>query len=191
MNCITIKNLKKRYDEKVVFSDLSLSIECGAVTCLMGASGSGKTTLLRILAGLEKKNGGEIENPCKNISFMFQEDRLCEDFSSLSNIRFVVGKKMSDREIRAHLSALGLGEYADKCVRSMSGGMKRRVALARALCAPFDLLLLDEPFKGLDESLKLSVMEYIKKCAKGKTVLCVTHDESDVQNFGAAVIRLS
>lgn len=190
MSSIEIRNLHKRYGEKSVLTALSLSFECGKISCLMGASGSGKTTLLRILAGLESQDGGEIKNPCRKVSFMFQEDRLCEDFSPVSNIRFVVGKGMRDEVIRTHLCALGLSGHLDKPVRQMSGGMKRRVALARALCAPCDLLLLDEPFKGLDEALKAAVIEQIKAAAQGKTVLCVTHDPSAANALDAKVIRL-
>jgi len=190
MNILEIKNLTKHFGEKTVLENVSMCFEAGKTTCIMGASGCGKTTLLRILAGLETPDSGEIIRHYKDVSFVFQEDRLCEDFSPISNIRFVTGKQVKEEEIIRHLNSLGLVEHLKSPVRTMSGGMKRRVALARALSVPYDFLILDEPFKGLDEKLKLSVIGYLRAATKGKTVLCVTHDWKEAELLGDTVLQM-
>lgn len=190
MSEIVLRNLSKSYGENLVISDLNLNIKSGVTTCLMGPSGCGKTTLLRLIAGLEKPDSGEIMSEARKISYVFQEDRLSEDFSVISNIRFVVGKTMNSEDIRNLLKEFELGDVIDKPVRELSGGMKRRVAIARALSATYDLLILDEPLKGLDEKLKQHVMEVIKNHTKGKTVIYVTHDSSEADVMGASVICL-
>ena len=148
----------------------------------VGPSGYGKTTLLRIIAGLEKPDAGSVEGVPEQIGFVFQEDRLCEDFSAVSNVRLVTGKNMPKEEIVRH--------SLDKPVREYSGGMKRRVAIVRAVCYPAELLILDEPFKGLDEKLRMEVISYIRKYAKGKTVLCVTHEPEDAERLGGKNIEM-
>lgn len=190
MSEIVLRNLSKSYGENLVISDLNLNIKFGVTTCLMGPSGCGKTTLLRLIAGLEIPDSGEIMSEARKISYVFQEDRLSEDFSVISNIRFVVGKTMNSEDVRNLLNEFELGDVIDKPVRELSGGMKRRVAIARALSATYDLLILDEPLKGLDEKLKQHVMEVIKNHTKGKTVIYVTHDSSEADVMGARVITL-
>lgn len=189
MSDIVAKQLSKSFGDEVVFKDLSIRFQEGKTTCLMGPSGCGKTTLLRIIAGLEQADQGEIISDAKRISFVFQEDRLSEDFSAISNIRFVVGKSIPLKQITEMLEAFELGDSMHKPVRELSGGMKRRVAIARALCAPYDLLILDEPLKGLDEKRKMAVMETMKASAKGKTVICVTHDQAEADALGDHVIQ--
>lgn len=189
MSDIVAKQLSKSFGDEVVFKDLSIRFQEGKTTCLMGPSGCGKTTLLRIIAGLEQADQGEIISDAKRISFVFQEDRLSEDFSAISNIRFVVGKSIPLKQITEMLEAFELGDSMHKPVRELSGGMKRRVAIARALCAPYDLLILDEPLKGLDEKRKMAVMETMKASAKGKTVICVTHDQAEAEALGDHVIQ--
>lgn len=182
MSNIEVKNLCKSYDEKQVLNNFSAVFQEGKITCVMAPSGYGKTTLLRIIAGLEKQDSGEIIND-KKISFVFQEDRLSENFNMFSNVRFVTGKEVSDEKIMQTFKSLDLNEGYDKPVKLLSGGMKRRVALARGLLAHYDLLIMDEPFKGLDENLKYSVMDYLKEATKNKTVICVTHDLSEAEYF--------
>ena len=95
-----------------------------------------------------------------------------------------VWKSMPKEEIIRHLTEIGLGDSLDRPVHEYSGGMKRRVAIVRAVCYPAQLLILDEPFKGLDEKLRLEVIDYIRKYTGGKTVICVTHDPDDAERFG-------
>ena len=190
MSDIVLSEVVKTYGEKKALRSFSHTFPEGQITCLMGASGCGKTTLLKILAGFETPDAGELSGVPQKIAFVFQEDRLCEDFTALSNIRMVCGKNKSKEEIVSHLKELGLGEEVNKPVRTFSGGMKRRVAIARAMLYDADLVLLDEPFKGLDEGLRKSVMDYVLKYTKGKTVLCVTHDEKEAEYLGGSLVRM-
>ena len=167
---------------------MSFEVCRGEFLSLLGPSGCGKTTLLRIISGLTEKDSGTITGVPERISYVFQEDRLCEDFSCVSNIMAVTGRHLKKEEIRNHLKEIGLEESMDKSVKELSGGMKRRVAIARAVCYESELLILDEPFKGLDFSLKQTVMDYIKKYSSGRTVICVTHDLQEAEYMGGTVI---
>ncbi len=189
MSHINIKQISKAFGDKQILSDLSLCIEEGITTCIMGPSGCGKTTLLRIISGLETADEGEIISDAKRLSFVFQEDRLSENYTAVSNIKFVVGKSVPRKTIIEMLTEFGLEDSMNKPVRELSGGMKRRVAIARALCAPYDLLIMDEPLRGLDEKLKQSVMNTIKQKTKGKTVILVTHDTSEAEFLGNKLIH--
>ena len=188
-NKIKITDLSKAFGEKQVLSHLSLSFEKGKISCLMGASGSGKTTLLRILLGLEEADGGTLEGIEKPIVCLFQEDRLFEDFSVLTNIR-AASPKASPQEILLHLTELELGGELKRPVRKLSGGMKRRVALIRAVLAPSETLLLDEPFKGLDEEMAKKAADYLLRHQNGRTVLLVTHEKKDAERLGAKTLYL-
>ena len=182
---IKIENLSKSYDDKQVFQNLNMELEEGKITCIMAPSGKGKTTLLRILIGLEKADCGTVTGiKEKNISVVFQEDRLCENLNVLSNIRLVQKEKI---EIREGLEAVGLLDCCHQSVRELSGGMKRRVAILRALYAKWDILFLDEPFKGLDKETKERVIEFLRKSCEGKTVICITHEEKEAEALGAVI----
>ncbi|MCQ2552996.1 MAG: ATP-binding cassette domain-containing protein [Clostridia bacterium] len=186
---IQIKNINKAFGEKQVLEDFSCIIPAGKITCIEAPSGKGKTTLLNIIAGLISPDSGELAGVPDKIAFVFQEDRLCEDFSAVSNIKLTCGNKLSKEEICAHLKELGL-EADSKPVKSYSGGMKRRVAIARAICYDADLVILDEPFKGLDENLKRNVMDYVIKYTEGKTVICVSHDRSEAEYLGGILLTI-
>ena len=144
-----IEHLCKSFDGKAVLEDVSLTLEPGAAVCLMAPSGRGKTTLLRCIAGLEKPDGGQIIGRPERIGYVFQEDRLCDGFSAVDNIRLVTGRAVSEGDIRLHLAELGLAGSLDQPVRELSGGMRRRVAIGRAVCYGGGLLLRDAPVKGL------------------------------------------
>lgn len=186
---IHVKNISKAFDGKEVLSSQSFSFPEGTITCVTGPSGCGKTTLLRILAGLEVPDSGIVEKE-GSLAFVFQEDRLSENFNAVSNIRLVTGKNLPAEVILQHLEEIGLKDYAQKPVREYSGGMKRRVAIARAICYDADILLMDEPFKGLDQSLKTKVMDYVKRHCDGKTIIYVTHDPSEAEYLGGNILTL-
>lgn len=193
MNDIIIKDLCKSFGEKKVLENFSVTFPAGSVSCIMAPSGAGKTTLISIIQGFVKPDSGSISGNEVPMSAVFQEDRLCEDFNPVSNVRFSCGSKKnkkSKEEIVSCLASLGLGDSLGKPVREFSGGMKRRVAIARALMAEYELLFLDEPFKGLDEELKVSVAEYIRASSAGKTVIAVSHDESEAALLGATIIKM-
>ncbi len=188
---IELIHISKRFDDHVLFEDLNLSFIDGEINCLMGASGSGKTTLLQLLMGLVKPDNGELRGISgKKIAAVFQEDRLIEHFDAMRNIKLVCDKQMSEQRIEQELKLVGIEDYAKKTVNHFSGGMRRRVAIVRAILANSDILLLDEPFKGLDELLKNQVMEYVQLRTAGKTVILVTHDQKDAQRLQAPMILL-
>lgn len=193
---IRIENLNKAYGGQQVLKDFCAEFPEGKVTCIMAPSGRGKTTLFRILLGLEKADSGKITGlEEKRISAVFQENRLCENLSAGDNIRLVQTKKEGrtkdfSRRIEEGLRAVGLEGCSGRPVREFSGGMKRRIALLRALYAPCEVLLLDEPFKGLDKETKVKVMDFVRDICQGKTVLCITHEEEEVQALEAGKLEL-
>ncbi len=192
MKKLHIQDISKRYGDTVVFDRFSSTIYPGEVNVLFGASGSGKTTLLRLLMGLEEADEGTIHIvEDLRISAVFQEDRLCNNLSAFSNVKLVVEPSVTSGQIKDSLCAVGLKDAIRKPAKELSGGMKRRVALVRALMATYDLLILDEPFKGLDEATKVQVVAYTLEKIKNKTVLLVTHDAEEVKMMHAEhVIRL-
>ena len=174
---VHIEHLCKAYDGKSVLENVSFTTAAGRVTCIMAPSGRGKTTLLRILLGLERADSGTVTLPehCR-WSAVFQEDRLLEHLDAMGNLRFVLGGALDGAAAGRLLAELGLGDTAGKPVREFSGGMKRRLALARALLAPFDLLALDEPFTGLDEDNRDRAWRCVLDRTAGRTVLLVSHE---------------
>ncbi len=185
-----LKNISKAFGEKQVLKDFSLAIPEGQVTALMGPSGCGKTTLLRVILGLEMADSGEIigtEN--RRISAVFQEDRLLTRLTAEGNLRFVAEREEQLRQIPLLLREMGLAHEREPAA-TFSGGMKRRLAIARALLADYDLLVLDEPFRGLDEETKGQVMETVRRRSAGKTVLLVTHDEEEARTMTDRIVRL-
>lgn len=185
MKDIKICRLSKSFGEKDVLRDLTLTLVGGGRYALMGPSGCGKTTLLSILAGLLRADGGRVEGLPPRVSMVFQEDRLLDGLSAYRNLRVVLPASVSDAAIFGCLAALGLGEDAQRPVSELSGGMRRRVAIARALLAEGELLLLDEPFKGLDEATRAQTAAYLVQHTEGKTVLLVTHDSEEAALLGA------
>lgn len=192
MNKLQIKNISKRYGDTVVFDHFSCTVYPGEVNVLFGASGSGKTTLLRILMGLEESDEGSTSSfDTMKISAVFQEDRLCNNLSAYSNVKLVLEPSFPSEQVKGALAAVGLQDAIRKPARELSGGMRRRVALIRALLTTYDLIVLDEPFKGLDESTKKEVIAYTVEATKGKTVLLVTHDMEEAELMQAKhVIKL-
>ncbi len=185
-----ITHLTAGFDGKTVLRDLSLDIPEGKTTCILGPSGCGKTTLLRCIAGLLRPEAGQIEGVPEKTAFLFQEDRLAEDYSAVSNLRLVTGRKVPRERIEALLRALELTEYRQP-VREFSGGMKRRVAIARTLIYGADLILMDEPFKGLDESLRKKTMQIVRESLRDRTVILVTHDPEEAEFMGDRSVLLT
>ncbi len=191
MSGISVKNLRKSYGEQLVLNDVTFELPNQGITCIMAPSGVGKTTLLRILLGLEQPDSGTVSRfPDCHWAAVFQEDRLLEHLDAMGNLRFVLGNELDAEDAKCLLAELGLTEAEGKPVRDFSGGMKRRVALARALLAPSDALALDEPFTGLDEENREKAISCILKRTAGKPVLLVTHNEDDAAGLNAEVIHL-
>ena len=168
---LRVEHLCKRYGENAVLDDISFTARVG-VTRLLGPSGIGKTTLLRVLLGLETPDGDRFR-----WTAVFQENRLLEGLDAEGNLRFVLGANYNAAAAQALLEELGLGDVGKKKVRDYSGGMQRRLALARALLAPSDALALDEPFTGLDAENREAAMRAILRAAETKIVILSTHEE--------------
>ena len=157
---IRIENLQKSFGSLPVLRDFSHDFLEGKIYCLFGPSGCGKTTLLHLIAGILPWDGGLVsgaEN--KKIAFVFQEDRLLPWRTAEENIRFVL--RQENRDVLQYLRAVNLEEFKDYLPHQLSGGMARRVALARAFAYQGQILLMDEPFKGIDEETKKKIMDYI------------------------------
>lgn len=192
---LCMEHLSKKYGELQVLQDLSLTLEQDACYCLMSPSGSGKTTLLRILMGLEKADSGRIftdGGPAwpLTISPVFQEDRLCPSFSPLENVQMVLKKTWQKEKLIQAMTCLLPEECLTRPVSTLSGGMKRRAAILRAVLAPSHMLLMDEPFTGLDEALKLEVIRYILENRQNRFLLITTHQEEDVKLLKGVRIQL-
>lgn len=188
---IVINKICKSFGDQKVLDGFSAELKPGSVTALMAPSGAGKTTLLNIILGLMPADSGEITGLSGlKAAAVFQEDRLFPGSDAYANVNSVLGSPVSKELLDAEFSAIGLTDYIKKPVKELSGGMKRRVAIVRALLSDYDFLVLDEPFKGLDEALKNKVIEYVKEKTAGKTVLLVTHDIQEAESMGAAVINL-
>ena len=185
MSLLEIKNLTKSFDEKIVIDSLSLSLPERGIVAVMGPSGCGKTTLLRMIAGLEKADGGEIIGLPKSCSYVFQEPRLFPWLSAKDNIALVCDNEKAALD---WLARVELSDAADKLPSELSGGMEQRVSFARALSYNAELYILDEPFTGLDEALKTRLFSLVKEKAESSLVLIVTHDKSEADSLADEII---
>lgn len=191
---IEIKNLNKKFNDKVIFNNLNLTIEDGEMLAISGASGSGKTTLLNILGKLDKEYDGNIIIDNKNlktitqtnylrntIGYLFQNYALADNLTVTRNLDFSL-KYSDDKSLEAKENALemvGLDpkEYLNKKIYTLSGGEQQRVALARLFLKPCSIILADEPTESLDVKNRDIILEILRKMNEhGKTVIVVTHD---------------
>ena len=190
MNDIRLTNLRKSFGEKTVLADLSLTLPAGRVTCVMAPSGGGKTTLMHIMLGLLPPDSGTVSGlDGQKIAAVFQEDRLIDTMDPVSNIRLVSPSLKRDAVIE-EMRRIGLTDCAGQPVSELSGGMRRRVALLRALMSDWDFLLMDEPFKGLDEETRAQTIRETRRLTAGRTVLLITHDPVEAEMMDAVVIHL-
>ena len=185
---LKITNLSKSFDDKCVVDEFSFVFPETGIVSITGVSGKGKTTLLNIIAGLVKQDSGDVENSYSSLSYSFQEDRLFPWLSVRKNIEIILDK-VADKEqiVSEWLEKIELSDFADYLPEKISGGMKQRVSLARALAYPSELVLLDEPFKGLDESLHQRMYELVEAEAKNRLIIMVTHDKSDVSEINIEI----
>jgi NitT/TauT family transport system ATP-binding protein len=192
---IILNNICKQYSGQIVLDHFSFEFQDNKSYCIMAPSGKGKTTLLHILMGLVNADSGIISGVDDYvIAPVFQENRLCENLSVATNIKMVCREKCSTPELTELLTRFLLPASMKKTVRSLSGGMKRRVALARALVSTRssggNLFLFDEPFKGLDVSTKEAVMHIVKKSFEGKTAIWVSHDPDEAKFIGSEIVQI-
>ncbi len=187
---VEIRDVSKSYCGVEVLKSVNLTLLPG-ITCLSAPSGAGKTTLVRILLGVEQPDSGFVLGlEAARLAAVFQEDRLLDRLDAEGNLRFVLGKAYDEKQAGALLEELGLKDAGGKPVGEYSGGMKRRLALARALSVPFDFLTLDEPFTGLDGENRKRAIACIRRRAAGKMVLVVTHNPEDAAELEAKTVGL-
>lgn len=180
---IEFVNVTKKFDKHKVLKNLTYTFEDKKTSFVMGSSGIGKTTLLRIIMGLENDYYGEVKGlEGRKISAVFQDDSLCQNSSVFLNIK-LVSELISKEKLIKDFSELGLYDILDKRVRELSGGMKRRVAILRALSVGFDTLIMDEPFKGLDSENKEKVMNMVIEKTFDKTAIIVSHNIEEYLYF--------
>ncbi len=183
---LKLDNISLSYEKKIIIDSLSYEFEDGKNTLIMGDSGIGKTSLLNIIASTLKASGGKLESSYEKISYVFQEPRLFEWLTALENVSIVSNKENAEEL----LTLMGLEDSFDKYPSELSGGMKQRVSIARALAYEPDLILLDEPFKGLDEERRREVAEILFKSLKGTTTIIVSHDKEDMK-YADTVLTLT
>ena len=184
-----INNLTKKFGKKIVFNNVCLDFVDNGVTYVMGESGSGKTTVLRILAGLDKDFKGEIDTVSSKISYIFQEPRLFSNLSVYDNVKIV--SDTSKYDVYGLLKVVELEKEANDLPSSLSGGMKMRLNLVRAIYYDADLVLMDEPFSALDDELKERILPQIFELLKNKTVIIVSHNFDEAKKYGDKIINLN
>ncbi len=179
-----IKIDEKKYGDKTVYKNFSLSVAEGKITCILGESGSGKTTLLNCVAGLSPFVG---EIPALKCSCVFQTPRLVPNLTVLGNLRLVCN---DENLILKTLGDLHLSDKRDAYPKTLSGGQAQRVALARALVYGGEIMLLDEPFSSLDLKLKMEISALFKNLQRQKNItsLFVTHDADEALSLGDEII---
>ncbi len=188
---IEIKDVSKSFDGRQVLKDFSLNIEEEHSYIITGPSGCGKTTLLRLILRLEEPDAGHVKllgdykYPFINSGTVFQEDRLCDGFDAVTNVTMVNRRVYRENAI-SELKKLLPEDELHKSVRELSGGQRRRVAIARALAVPSDILIMDEPFTGLDELSRRNAISFIREKQGTRPLVITTHDTSGLE-FGRII----
>ena len=185
---LKVKGLVKAYDGTKIIDGFDIEFPEKGVVCLLGRSGCGKTTLINCLAGLEKPDSGKIEGiEGKKLSFVFQEDRLLPWINARNNVLAVNDNEELCDDI---LQKMGLAEHSKKLPGELSGGMRQRVTIARAAAYGGDIIMLDEPFKGIDVKTKASVIELVKEFIKDKLCVFITHDLEEAKMLADRIVIL-
>ncbi len=185
---ICFKNVSKSYD-KEVFKNFNACFKNNVTTAILGPSGCGKTTLINMLLGIVKPDSGDITGiQNKKLSAVFQENRLLETFSLKQNIMV---SNCSKNEAENVLNELKIIDYSNLYPNELSGGTKRRAAIARCILKKADIYIFDEPFKGIDTALKKHIIKYIKKYIHQKTCIVVTHDIDEAIEMAESVKTLN
>lgn len=194
---IVAHQVHKGYGEQMVITDFTRTMKQGGRYLLMAPSGAGKTTLLRLLTGLETPDGGQITGNTLPVGMVFQEDRVCEDYDTITNVMLTTAKHKEEKKdrylerISKEAAQILPRESLKKPVRELSGGMRRRVSVLRAMNSTAGWVVLDEPFAGLDEASREQTARYINKRLAGRILLVTSHREEDAQLLQAERISLT
>ncbi len=193
---VRLENICKSFDDMKILDNFSLDLKPGTVTSLLGPSGCGKTTICNIISGLTEMDSGEITGVDK-VSYLFQEPRLLPWYSVYKNLDIVLKKHFEEdrrkEQINEMLNMVDMLEYSSYYPSQLSGGMTRRVSLARAFVFPGELVLMDEPFQAIDLKRKLELVNYVNRVWQNtkKTSLFVTHDITEAILLSDTIIVLS
>lgn len=206
MKILKLSDISKQYNDITVLDNANAEFTSSKITCVMGQSGAGKTTLLNIIMGVVKADKGIVEFVNDNgqsvkpgLSAVFQDCRLIEHLTPVVNVKMVLKKNNKKKNkknsagdgffaVKDELLKLLDKEALDKPCSELSGGMKRRVEIVRAVMAESDIAVMDEPFAGLDEVTKDKVINYIMNNINNRVVIISTHDEEDVKKLSANVL---
>lgn len=195
---LEIRNLCKSFDKNSLFKDFNLRFPEATITCILGPSGCGKTTLLNIIANNISPDSGEfIGFDSKVVSYIFQDPRLLPWKTVADNIGFVlkniVSQEEKNRIVNRFIRLVELSGFEDYYPEKLSGGMRQRVSIARAFAYPSDLILMDEPLKGLDIKLKLNLIKSFSRIwqTDKRTVIFVTHDVEEALLLGNEIVVFS
>ncbi len=208
-NILTLSNISKSFDNTEVLKDITLDIEKGKIISLLGKSGSGKSTLLNIIAGFEEPQSGIlclnnkilsdqnifVEPQKRNIGFVFQNYALFPHMTIFENITFGIDNYAKEKKIsiaKELLELVQLCGYEKRYPHELSGGQQQRVALVRSMALNPELILLDEPFSGIDTMLKAKIQKELLEILKSthKTAIIVTHDSSEAMAMSDKIIYL-
>jgi NitT/TauT family transport system ATP-binding protein len=194
---IKLINISKKYDDLILLKDFNIDFEKNKITCLFGPSGVGKTTIANIVAGIVPVDEGCVDGIDNSLfSYVFQEPRLLKWYNVYENIDFVlkdVYKPDKRAEIiNSYLEMVELSEYRNYKIDALSGGMAQRVSLARAFAYPSHILIMDEPFKGLDNKLKSEMSSLFLKMwnLSQRTVIFITHDVEEAVDLSHIIYTL-
>ena len=187
---IEFKNVSFSYEDTPVINNLSFTVESGKNLLITGASGCGKTTVMRLMLGLIRSDSGTVSAP-SNITAVFQEDRLIEKLSAYKNIILPLDKR-NIKKADELITELNLDGIKSKRPADLSGGMKRRVAILRAVSYGGDAIILDEPFNGIDDENIRLIVKMINRefTEKGKSVILISHNVKDAAYFSADILKL-
>ena len=183
---IRINDLTFSFENKPILKNFNMTAEDNSITCIVGKSGIGKSTIVDLICGLKKPESGTVTVEGDKISVVFQEDRLLPWLSVKDNVKCVSDEKTAEY----WLSRVGLADSAELTPNELSGGMKRRTALARALAYDGGVLILDEPFHGVDDETKSVLIDVIKQQAKSKTVILITHNKEEIAELSDKIVAL-
>lgn len=184
---LELTNIFKSYGDKIVLDGFSLKIKGGERICLMGPSGGGKTTALRIACGLIYPDSGSVLRGYARSACVFQEDRLLPWYDALANLTCL---GIDSAKAKSYLEKVGLTGEEHTLPEQLSGGMQRRLALARALAFGGDMYFFDEPLAGLDDATKNDVVNLLEDELKDKTALIVTHDADAAKRLASKIVYL-